>query len=469
MRAALVVLIVLAAGFDHREHARSTQDALSCADCHATRPGALRPGHPACFGRCHGAPPPRFVRGRPAADPARTAVCESCHTQTALAGTDRKALASRPPSPAEHVLAVGHKRHAAVACAQCHLAKPAPAHARCGGCHTGGAGKGPPMSLCNGCHLPADAAPAAEPAIARVLVRSAFSHPRHAARGGAGARCRTCHDADTDARELPHPTAETCATAGCHDARAAFATTEACTRCHQDVPAIKYVVPRPAKPFSHTVHLPYVAFVACSTCHPVASSGEVGLARHAECASCHADDFGSRDPQTCGACHDATEPWRRLVPDRPPTPRSDFGASLDHGKHARACTSCHSLTTAVAQLRPPRGHAACTGTGCHATAGGAPPAFTACAGCHELGLADRRAAQRLTAKWSVRRLFVHATHARGPGGQPLACTACHVDVSGADLMAVGTPPKSTCAPCHDGQASFKLTGTACTRCHPSSP
>jgi hypothetical protein len=93
-------------------------------------------------------------------------------------------------------------------------------------------------------------------------------------------------------------------------------------------------------------------------------------------------------------------------------------------------------------------------------------ADSSCAGCHELGIASRREAQRVTAKWSVRKTFRHATHAIAKDGKPVACTACHVDMTGTDLMSLRTPPKSTCAPCHDGDTSFKLTGTACARCHP---
>ncbi|MBA3821932.1 MAG: hypothetical protein H0X17_23815, partial [Deltaproteobacteria bacterium] len=45
------------------------------------------------------------------------------------------------------------------------------------------------------------------------------------------------------------------------------------------------------------------------------------------------------------------------------------------------------------------------------------------------------------------------------------CVQCHVDMTSPDVLRLAAPPKSTCAPCHDGRASFKLTGTTCTRCH----
>lgn len=463
MRLVLIVLGLLASGFDHAKHAASTHDGIACAQCHVTTKTLAKPDHSTCFGKCHGPVP---TLKQPAMQQ-RKAVCMTCHTDAALAGADKTAFAQRPKSPAEFTLAIGHKRHAAVACAQCHTQRVAAPHTRCAGCHVGSAGKGPPMALCTSCHLVGNLEQA--PPESRLLVRSAFSHPKHAARGGAGAQCGTCHIVDSDARDLPHATAKMCGVAGCHDAKAAFATTEACTRCHQDVPAIKYDVHRPDKPFDHARHLPIVAFVACSTCHPIASSGEVGLAGHAQCASCHDEDFGSREPKTCGACHDATEPWRKLIPDRPSLARTDFGASLDHAKHPSNCASCHRLTTAAVQLRPPRGHAACSGKSCHAVASGPQPSFTYCAGCHELGIADRRDAERARAKWSVRQRFVHAKHAIGRDGNALACTACHVDMSGSDLLSLATPPKSTCAPCHDGETSFKLTGTACARCHPKKP
>lgn len=457
---ALVILLALA-GFDHVKHAAQSKDALVCADCHA-KP-ATKPGHAQCFGKCHGAAPKLPPRGKPlAVEP----MCATCHTQAALATPTRQALAVRVPSPPDFALVVGHKRHAAVACATCHPAqKSSPdkmiVHARCSGCHIGT--KGPPMALCTSCHV-ADDAPALPES--RPLVGSAFSHPKHAARG---AKCATCHATatETDARELPHATKPTCSVAGCHDGKAAFATTDSCTRCHQDVPTGKYDVARPTSPFSHTRHLAFTALVGCATCHAVSRTGEVGLAGHAQCTPCHADDYAARFPATCGACHDATEPWRKLVPDRPSLQTSEFGASLDHAKHRAACTSCHTLTTATAQLRPPRGHAACTGNGCHAASGAPEPAFTDCNGCHALGLAAGRDAQRAAARWSVRTTFTHAKHERAPDGSALACVSCHLDVSGRDLLALATPPKVACIPCHDGQTSFKVTGTGCARCHPT--
>src|SRR5262249_9115870 len=150
--------------------------------------------------------------------------------------------------------------------------------------------------------------------------------------------------------------------------------------------------------------------------------------------------------------------------DRLPPERTEFGATIDHGKHRGACATCHSLTTQSAQLRPPRGHRACLGSGCHAASGGPAPAMTACQSCHEESRASARLRARLPARWSVRAKFDHETHRRSKEGD-IACTACHNDLSAPDLASLQTPRKAACAGCHDGATAFKLTGTTCTRCH----
>ena len=296
-------------------------------------------------------------------------------------------------------------------------------------------------------------------------VHGVFSHARHAARGGA--TCAACHTATPDpaTRIAAAPTVETCATARCHDGKAAFGVTTACTRCHRDPgPEVDFKVARPIARYLHTrthatIDLP------CAACHPLTGSGEVVTVGHAPCATCHAGDFGLRAPKTCGACHNGTEPWRALIADRGPPERTEFGAELDHAKHAMACTRCHALTTPTSQLRPVRGHRACTGAGCHAVKAGPAPQLTACEGCHRAGLAHDRQAARLAVPWSVRATFDHASHARAAATGD-ACDGCHVDLHGATLLGLPAPPKSVCAPCHDGKTAFKLTGTGCKRCHP---
>jgi c(7)-type cytochrome triheme protein len=291
-------------------------------------------------------------------------------------------------------------------------------------------------------------------------VTSAFSHAKHAARGKEA--CTTCHVELLDPTDAvpAHPTAASCAT--CHDGKRAFAVTATCTKCHRDPATGKYSVARPATRFLHATH--QRTNLPCAACHKLAPNGELITSGHEPCAGCHADDFGKLEPKYCGACHNGTEPWRHLVADRLPADTTEFGATLDHKDHPGACESCHRLRTASQALRPPRGHAACTTAGCHAVTGGPAPRLDACESCHAFGRFAARLAARTEAPWSVRTAFDHGLHTRAKDDTPLPCTQCHDQLAG-DTSTLRTPGKPSCAPCHDGTTSFKLTGTTCNRCH----
>lgn len=472
-------------GFDHVSHEKKLANVgtIACSTCHNEQRGKLvgRPGHGTCFGACHGpAPvaPPRGSKGSKGGKVSfgdRARICASCHAPsldgTVVTGTLPVAYPPYTLAP-EHVATFGHKRHAGVACTQCHDPRvssrtPRPTHERCLGCHdgSGASGRGPAMSKCSTCHVvvPASRAPDRAPA--------AFSHSRHATRGTAGKECAQCHRevTTTDSLRVPLPTMQSCATASCHDGKGAFATTASCNRCHDKAPA-NYEVARPTKRFLHAgAHTDVVDKQPCTSCHALGTRGDPLVAGHTACANpaCHAVDFAAREPLICGACHNATEPWRPLVADRGPADRTEFGAMLDHDKHRGECARCHSLRTPSSQLRPARGHAACTGSGCHAEKAGPTPMLGACDGCHRAGLAAERETVRLKAPWSVRARFDHRTHATEPGtDKPRPCASCHTNISGTDLVKLATPPKATCAPCHDAKkTAFKLTGTSCGRCH----
>ncbi len=467
-----------AVGFEHQLHDRdvvvSGAEAIPCGRCHAMKNGALvgKPDHATCFSAsCHQPAPRRGERFELREDDPETKlgqrlrICTSCHAEAALADA-RTYPVHYPPYTLEpnFAITVGHKRHAQVACGTCHVAhRPAP-HKRCAGCHDGG--KAPAMTACSGCHTPATGTPLPPTIVAaEINVHGAFSHAKHAARSERGARCTTCHASllETDDNVLPAPAVTTCAAAKCHDGTTAFGVTVACTKCHRDPNKPGFTVERPTDRYSHGTHAD--THLPCAACHPLTKTGEVLVGGHAPCVRCHASDFGQRKPKICGACHNGTEPWRPLVPDRGPVERTEFGATLDHAKHPGECADCHSLTTAATQLRPPRGHRSCASSKCHAIASGPEPRMTACEGCHRLGRALDRQVARLQAPWSVRTVFDHARHARDRIGAPLLCNACHTDLSGADVVALPTPAKATCAPCHDGTTAFKLTGTTCMRCH----
>lgn len=471
-------------GFDHIFHDRNLVvkniDSLACSRCHTEQRGRLvgRPDHKACFGACHGPSPVAPRRGGKVDFGERTKVCMNCHAESLQSRPyTGKLPVSYPPygTDPDFNISFGHKQHGTVACAQCHDmragAKPRRAtHDRCAGCHDGSGqpGRGPAMRACTGCHPQAIGKPE-PPALATVRdsVTATFSHAKHASRGGSGKDCVQCHREipATDDTTLPRPTMQTCAVAACHDGKAAFAATSSCTRCHDKAPD-RFEVARPTGRFFHGgFHAELVKKRPCISCHALGPRGDTIVASHDACIECHAKEFFARVPSTCGACHNATEPWRPLVADRAPAEQTEFGAMLDHAKHRQDCTRCHTLRTRGAQLRPPRGHAACTGAGCHAANTGPAPTLETCDGCHRQGLANAREEARRAAPWSVRATFDHRTHSHD-GGKPLACTSCHTTLPGNDLVALPTPAKATCAPCHDaGKTAFKLTGTACGRCH----
>ena len=483
-------------GFDHQIHDRQIVmgggTSLACARCHVERGGRLvgRPDHHTCFGDCHGPLPatPRIGAKPGVGD--RGKVCTACHAPRQLDAAYRgAATVSYPPYALDRdwTTNFGHQRHRDVACTTCHSpapgpgalrpasgparpasgpARPASGHSRCAGCHdgSGAPGHASNMSACTSCHAPGSGTPL-PPRLEdhAIQVTAAFSHGRHAARSLAGRICATCHAAirETDNDALPAPTAQVCAS--CHDGKIAFAVTASCTKCHREPPAKSWSIARPAKRFVHAgPHDNLVATTPCATCHPLSPHGEAQVAGHDTCLPCHAAELGSAEPKFCGACHNSTEPWRPLTVDRRPPEHTEFGANLDHAKHRGACTSCHVVTTTQQQLRPARGHVSCTGTTCHAIASGPAPRLAECTGCHALSLIGDREKARALAPWSVRERFDHRSHQR----PDLACEACHAE---ADLIGpvaqLRTPAKATCAPCHDGNAAFDVTGTGCRRCH----
>ena len=269
-RAWLVVVLALSiAGFDHIDHERKIDvkgiAEIACTKCHVETKGKLvgKPGHAACFGQCHGAAPVAPKRGAKLVVGDNAKLCSSCHAEAVLQRAYTGKLPARYPPYVDEQdfgIAFGHKQHAASACAQCHnvrdigkSTKPAP-HQRCVGCHDGSGAQGhaAAMKNCVSCHPRAVGKPQPpELATVRDSVTSTFSHGKHAARGATGRDCATCHAAirATDDIELPRPKQQDCEAGGCHDGKAAFATTNACTRCHDKVPD-RFEVFRPTTRFT---------------------------------------------------------------------------------------------------------------------------------------------------------------------------------------------------------------------------
>lgn len=468
-------------GFDHMHHDRQVEiaghDPVACRACHDLtddgRPRG-RPDHRACFGACHGPAP---ARARTLVVPAaQVRLCSACHAGAALAaraaGSATPLTVAYPPYTIDRdwALVLSHKVHASD-CASCHRGA-TPPHTRCLGCHRARpapgapvAGAAPPIGACTLCHTPGFGPVAGPSLIPGPIALTGFAHDRHRAVAPA-ATCTACHAAiaQTDGITLPPPTTASCATAGCHDGRAAFATTAACTRCHTLAAPTTYEVPRPTARYSHADHAGRLDDAACATCHALDAGGRARPPDHAACVGCHAADFAAIAPTICGACHVAVEPWRHLLPDRPPPATTEFGARLAHASHPGPCATCHVASAATGELAPAAGHAACAGA-CHGATGPAPH-LADCAGCHALGLSAARERDRRAAPWSVRARFRHAPHLAAPS----TCATCHGGLDRAtSIEAIPPPKKAACAPCHDGAVAFKLTGTGCVRCHGPQP
>jgi c(7)-type cytochrome triheme protein len=481
--------LTTAAGFDHVRHDGKVQvhggGALACDACHALDPkGRLKgkPGHAQCFGACHGAAPakkrPKVAYVVPAA---QGNVCAACHAPSALAALTSSARvktvkAAYPPFriDPDFGLALSHQKHdaAGAACSTCHASeRPAGGrgHDRCSRCHLAPkAATTPSMTACTQCH-----AAAWGPARSPELVASplglgpSFSHAAHA-KVARAAVCTSCHGAvtTTTGHDIPAPRTEDCRQSGCHDGKVAFSTTEACTRCHTGAPTGTVELVRPTARFSHDRHRARLGGVTCASCHTLDRRGEATPPAHAACSTlgCHREDFATPTPMICGACHVAIEPWRPLRADALPLAETEFGARMRHRDHADRglrCSGCHSIADARRELRPPRGHVACSGTGgCHtADQRSAKPALTDCEQCHALGHVPSLIDARLGERWSVRARFRHDVH-------PGECESCHAGV----WQSRGTPEppaKKDCAACHDGKAAFKMTGHGCRRCHGS--
>jgi hypothetical protein len=481
-------------GFDHLSHAgellASGAAATGCTACHAIdRRGRVtgRPGHHTCFGACHGEPP----RVRSAADRRRRVavpvgerreVCQACHAAAALtrveAGSAERLAVDADPylRDPEYALTLSHAAHAGVTrgCRACHATPDRPGgpsppaqgsaardHASCATCHLSGKVR---MTDCERCHTPA-VGPTRRPSIVAgdAPVGARLDHRRHAARG---ARCETCHlaVATTTSDRIPAPAKATCA--GCHDGEHAASMLVSCRTCHA-APR----VPRPGSSveparFSHLAH---PGATVCVGCHRGGGRARLG---HATCtgAACHAADFADPTPTICGACHVAAEPWTEQHLDPPPTGPTEFGARFSHRAHlggaspriAWSCERCHDGQGDAVAARA-TDHASCRGDGCHDR--GRTPTLTDCGGCHVARLVSRHAAERTARRFAVRGRFRHAAHRAATAGVTPSCSACH-DVLLADgLDDLPGPAKARCAPCHDGERAFKMTGHGCIRCH----
>lgn len=482
--------------------------ALECRACH--RPALQR------------SPAAPLIERR---DPARSWLgletdCASCHADPhrAQLGPDCKRChdtrAWKPAPGFDHVKTAFPLtgKHAAAACAKCHLAanlalartgagEPIPrykplSHQECSACHRDPHAErfGPG---CAGCHATESF---------KVIRAGGFNHDRtrYPLRGRhARVACASCHEASRGFG--PRPAFTSCGS--CHrDAHAGQATLAGtpadCATCHT-VGGF-----RPSS-FTVAAHQKSAyalegkhAGVSCAACHkqgPVSAVATLGPARvimrppHKRCADCHADAHGGQlraraDGGACESCHE-------VAGFKPSTFTEREHARLRlglEGRHAEiACGACHG-----AERR---------GLPSPATAGGLGPARFAfalaaeieCAACHVDPHARRFAAGGARARAEgcrachdvkAFRPSTMAVAAHAATGFPLAgahravaCILCHAELKsppststliGAAAQARGlrfadTP--LTCAGCHETphgeQFVVRSDRGACEACH----
>jgi hypothetical protein len=461
----------------------------ACGSCHPTdsRGRISRPpGHRACFTACHAPTPPPLPRRRntpyaAAADPARTALCATCHLAQALAaaaaGRARQlpALANDAPLEPDFVLALAHASHVgpqADDCLGCHArsaTRRARPHERCIRCHSAATSSvQPPITECGRCHQSGDnAGPGPGLRRGRYPVTKTFSHARHAPHTPetrAGPCTSVCHgDVPRATGSLRAPDKAACAP--CHDGKRAFSMRSAqCRRCHG--PEVGQ--PRDASvktPYSHPRHRDRGIDLPCASCHQLDRHYQTrpGAAGHVPCANdgCHAADFAAKTPRTCGACHIGSEPWRPLHAEAAPPQQAEFAVRFSHRQHLgnavtqARCTGCHRRERDHRLARPD--HRACVGGDCHQNDRGTPP-MSDCDACHQSASARPPPGPAGADRWSVRARFRHRTH-------PSRCESCHRLPGPSAPDALPRPGKAQCAPCHNGDVAFKMTGHSCARCH----
>ncbi len=550
------VFIGAGRGFAHHRHTMalmmSWMGPIDCRDCHTLdRSGRLRgrPGHDACFGRCHG-PPPKVAVAKQPRDPARQRLCVACHRD---GGASKRAELALEVTR-DYRLHMPHAVHVAPSgprgCTMCHRSPGTggtgpgfDGHVRCISCHSNhgetasdadDAAFPAAFSIrrCTGCHISprlGAETPPPRPQLERERYAVRYDHRAHGRRGAGP--CEECHEAiaGQDGARLPAPKKQACvvchregsAESGSAEGRAFAMWSADCRRCHLPIAATG-LEPRPQRGpgYDHGAHLVRGQTGPCTDCHAFlpraqpddspALGHDVGpfmgppSAEHGQCASaeCHRDDFASRTPAICGACHLGTEPWLRLYYEPPVSLDPEFGVQFSHRAHQglklvpqrhtgaesttinASCTRCHGAQAGRREMAIRDSHGSCSGDNCHrveahvavrrgprASSQPAPPTppapnLNACDGCHVRGLLRDRIRTRTALPWSTRSRFRHEPHRTKSASTELPCVSCHADVTRAeDLQAIAGPAKATCEPCHNGIEAFKITGHECVRCH----
>lgn len=192
-----------------------------------------------------------------------------------------------------------------------------------------------------------------------------YSNFKHRSQRHASLACTDCHQRTSNNSATPSfPGHKACT--DCHLQQFVTPFVPMCTICHTDVKS----TPAPVKSFptnfkeNFNVRFDHVQHLAgstrpkngCAACHGsplsrgISLSIPAGIAAHNQCYACHTPSSKSaagREIASCGVCHEE-KPFIRTS-----TNSSAFRSSFSHAKHGPGqrleCSSCHNLTTILAQ------------------------------------------------------------------------------------------------------------------------
>ena len=192
-----------------------------------------------------------------------------------------------------------------------------------------------------------------------------YSNFKHRSQRHASLACTDCHQRTSNNSPTPSfPGHKACT--DCHLQQFVTPLVPMCTICHTDVKS----TPAPVKSFpanfkeSFNVRFDHAQHMTgstrpkngCAACHGsplirgMSLSIPAGVAAHNQCYACHTPSSKSaagRELASCGVCHEE----KSFV--RTSTNSSAFRSSFSHAKHGPSqrleCSSCHNLTTILAQ------------------------------------------------------------------------------------------------------------------------
>lgn len=225
-----------------------------------------------------------------------------------------------------------------------------------------------------------------------------------------------------------------------------------------------------AQTFSiHSFHNLALKSLVCSLCHVPAARGSVELKRpgHAECRTCHQNDFEKESrPLFCAQCHTGPRnktdvlPTRGILTDFSHARHKDAKARTDAATGFRSdCNFCHKFELDGAQAKFP-GHVECAT--CHSKPGVKPHLSASitesqCSGCHAPEQAEQTHRQPVSGKYDNIK-FSHSAHFK----LKRDCTTCHSAIlTSASLTDLSLPPMLDCVACHN--TSRKIAD--CHTCH----